>query len=183
MLLFLTAVRTDEGHALLTELYGRYRDGLFKCALHFVGREQDAEDIVHDAFCAAARYEEKLLAGTEVFRRRFLFACTRHRAMTFARKQSRLVLVDEPRFGRHESADAELPFLEDDGPLLEKAEAAVKALAPPYSDVLYLYLEGCTVLQTAQILGVKPDTVRKQLYRAKQQLRKAVLEEEGGNEI
>ncbi|MBQ2110260.1 MAG: hypothetical protein II191_00785 [Clostridia bacterium] len=56
-------VDNDDARSLLTDLYDKYRGGLFRCAYRLTGNAHDAEDIVHDAFGAAAANEKKAACG------------------------------------------------------------------------------------------------------------------------
>ncbi|MBQ1684150.1 MAG: sigma-70 family RNA polymerase sigma factor [Clostridia bacterium] len=121
--------------------------------------------------------KKKLLAGSELFRRRFLFVCARNRAIDLVKKRSRVTLVGDQQEMDLICPDEELEELLSDNAALKKAMDAVKRLVPPYSNVLYMHLAGWTVAEMADLFGMSSETVRKQLYRAKKQLREAVLNE------
>ena len=71
----------------------------------------------------------------------------------------------------------DLPIPED--PARAELLEAVMALEPKYRLTIYLYYyEGCSVKETARVMGARPSTVQTWLHRARQRLRAELTREE-----
>ena len=79
------------------------------------------------------------------------------------------------RVSLEEGRDLPVPEDPDRAELLE----AVMALEPKYRLAIYLYYyEGCSVKETAQVMGARQSTVQTWLHRARQRLRAELTQEE-----
>ena len=176
--LFLSAIDTPGGQEMLTELYMGFRQTLYRCALGILESAANAEDAVHDVFLyAAGEGADRLMRMDETERKRFLFVCTRNRALNMVKKRGKLVSLEALREDGLQIPDegsAEEPAAE--AAALEAAREELLKMDPRYSDPLFLHLEGWTNAQIAAAFGEKEETVRKRIYRGKLLLRRAVEE-------
>lgn len=148
------------------EMYKRYVRRVYATCLRIVGRPEEAEEVTQDVFLKIFR---KLEEGQGIDN---LEGWMRQVAVNLAIDQLRR---QAPEFG-------ELPYdlvdAEDEGPDEEEirytvgqVREAIKRLAPGYRVVLSLYLfEGYDMEEIAQILDLKPVSVRSQYMRAKKRL-------------
>ncbi|MBO4878746.1 MAG: sigma-70 family RNA polymerase sigma factor [Clostridia bacterium] len=176
MLIFLVLVDTEEKRKLLTELYNSYRRGLYSFANKYLNDASEAEDIVQDVFLRVAEEQiDKLMSKDETYRCRFLFICTRNRALNVLQRKSKVIPVDYltetgnvPLWSENEETLVDQICDRD---MLKKAKAAIKQLDPIYGDVLWMTMEGFSVADIAKLFGEKAETIKKRLYRGRITLR------------
>ena len=184
MLLFLTAAIPGEDLALLSGFYERFGGAMFREARRYVSCDADAEDTVHDVFSALAEsFVPALREKDDESRLRFLLVCAKNRAISFSKRQSRIVPVPSPMLSKaFVHADDELAERMDDRALVRKLLGALDGMDPLYADALFLQLEGASVKEIAGLLGEKPETIKKRLHRARKLLRGAITEQGGTEE-
>lgn len=157
----------------------RCNERLFRLARSVVGDDNDAEDVLQEAyvraFAALPGYRGESSLAT------WLAAITLNEARGRLRKRRRLVdlaLVDE-----HPRQVIGPPT--DPGPEASAARAearrllerAIDALPTEFRLVFMLReVEGCSVAETASNLAIKPGTVRTRLHRARAMMRRALEE-------
>ena len=151
----------------LEELVDRHENTLFRAALAILGDVQEAEDAVQDTFL---RYLEK----RPEFRDRehekaWLLKVTANRCKSVLRARLRHPAV--------ELLDV-YPAPDGDGSR-ELMEAILSLPANQRAAVHLHYYEGYTSEEIGAILGQRPGTVRSHLSRARDALRRYLLEEEG----
>jgi RNA polymerase sigma factor (sigma-70 family) len=145
-------------------LYRRHADELIRYATALVG-PTDAPDVVTDGVLAAFGSPGW---GSVEHRRAYLYRSVLNRALTVRRS-------DERR-QRRELAVA-LPAATPAHESSIDAHRALAQLSPQQRAVVYLtYWDDLTPMQIADLLGVGEGTVRKQLARAREQLRR-ILDE------
>lgn len=179
LMFYLSMLETDEERDFFTELYNTYRQGLYRYALKYLHNEFDAEDVVQDVFkIVIDKCVIDLMERGDDGRRRFLFMCTRNRAINYGKRWAKVVSLDEMV---ENDVDFSTDLTEEpiadiitNRDLLEKAKVAINALDPKYADVLWMHLEGYSVQDISQFFGEKYGTVKQRLYRSKQLLRVAI---------
>lgn len=184
LMFYLSMIETDEERDFFTELYEKYRQGIFRYANKYLHNDYDAEDVLHDVFCMVAnKCVKDLMERSEVGRRRFLFMCAKYRAINYGKRRSKVVSIDAML---ENNADFPADLTDDpiadiitDEDMLERGKIAINSLDKPYADVLWMSLEGYSVQDIAEFFGEKAGTIKKRLYRAKQMLRAAVGGEGG----
>ena len=151
----------------LEELVDRHEDTLFRAALAILGDVQEAEDAVQDTFL---RYLEKRpeLRDRD-HEKAWLLKVTANRCKSLLRTRKRHPAV--------ELLDI-YPVPEEEGSR-ELMEAILTLPANQRSAVHLHYYEGYTSEEIGAILGQRPGTVRSHLSRARDALRRYLLEEEG----
>lgn len=179
LMFFLSMLETDEERDFFTELYNKYRQGLYRYAYKYLHNEYDAEDIVHDVFYIVIdKCIKDLMEKNEDGWRRFLFMCTRNRAINYVKRRAKVVSLDEMVENdvdiSTDSTEDPIADIITDRDLLEKAKVAINSLGQKYADVLWMHLEGYSVQDISQFFGEKHITIKQRLYRSKQLLRVAI---------
>lgn len=143
-----------------SEVYRRHADELVRYATALVG-PADAPDVVVDAVVSAF---ESLAWPTVENQRAYLYRAVLNRSLSVRRSDARRV-ARELRVAGSESVAAGESSLD--------AQRALANLSPQQRAVVYLtYWEDLTPAQVAALLDVSEGTVRKQLARAREQLRR-----------
>ena len=151
----------------LEELVDRHEDTLFRAALAILGDVQEAEDAVQDTFLRYLEKRPELRDGGH--EKAWLLKVTANRCKSILRTRRRRPTV--------ELLDI-YPVPEEEGSR-ELMEAILTLPANQRSAVHLHYYEGYTSEEIGAILGQRPGTVRSHLSRARDALRRYLLEEEG----
>ena len=151
----------------LEELLDRHEDTLFRAALAILGDVQEAEDAVQDTFLRYLEKRPELRVGDH--EKAWLLKVTANRCKSILRTRRRRPTV--------ELLDI-YPVPEEEGSR-ELMEAILTLPANQRSAVHLHYYEGYTSEEIGAILGQRPGTVRSHLSRARDALRRYLLEEEG----
>lgn len=170
MMVYLQMLDAGGDERSFTRLYDTYRGLMFYVARQILKNDEDAEDAVHEAFCAIAKNFSKISEINCPKTRSYVVIIVERKAIDILRKRSRLsqVAFEETTYG------LPLPPPGDHG-----LADAMAALPAQYREVLLLrYEHGYAVREIAPMLGVKQDAVQKLLWRAKAALRKKLDEED-----
>ena len=151
----------------LEELVNRYENTLFRAALAILGDVQEAEDAVQDTFLRYLEKRPELRDGDH--EKAWLLKVTANRCKSILRTRRRRPTV--------ELLDI-YPVPEEEGSR-ELMEAILTLPANQRLAVHLHYYEGYTSEEIGAILGQRPGTVRSHLSRARDALRRYLLEEEG----
>ena len=149
------------------ELVDRHEDTLFRAALAILGDVQEAEDAVQDTFLRYLEKRPELRDGDH--EKAWLLKVAANRCKSILRTRRRRPTV--------ELLDI-YPVPEEEGSR-ELMEAILTLPANQRSAVHLHYYEGYTSEEIGAILGQRPGTVRSHLSRARDALRRYLLEEEG----
>jgi RNA polymerase sigma-70 factor (ECF subfamily) len=174
-------------HAALSEqtvrdLTGRHNQRLFRIARAIVGQDAEAEDVVQEAWVRA-------LSGLDGFRGDAAFATWLTR-----------ILINEA-YGRVRSRKPGVDFTPDTEPAIRARiltfpaassrpdpettvathemrvilERAIDALPEPFRTIFVArVVEEMSVEETAELFGLKPETVKTRLHRARVKLRQSI---------
>lgn len=140
-----------------------YADMVYKIAVRYTANFADAEDVFSDTFLTYFRKE--LTFDSEEHRKAWLIRVTINFAKNTYRYQKRngeldLDVADEERGFAQVEAETDL-------------RAALERMRPEYREVICLhYLQELPVKTVAEVLGRNESTVRTQLSRAREQLKK-----------
>lgn len=169
---------TDGDENDLRILLDRHREGLVLFLMGYVGNEEDAEELMMEAFAVAA-------SGTSTFSgkssfKTWLFGIARNQAKMFLRKRKGFFFsLDEVTEERHLQpvGDAAAPAMPEMDLLRQEQNrelyGALETLPPGYRQVLYLiYFEDMDADEAALVMGKS----RKQVYNLTQRGRKALKE-------
>lgn len=151
----------------LEELVDRHETALFRAALAILGDVQEAEDAVQDTFLRYLEKRPELRDGDH--EKAWLLKVTANRCKSILRTRRRRPTV--------ELLDI-YPVPEEEGSR-ELMEAILTLPANQRSAVHLHYYEGYTSEEIGAILGQRPGTVRSHLSRAREALRRYLLEETG----
>ena len=150
------------------QVYQMYKDMLYNVSLRIIKNQQDAQDMVHDAFIKAfqniAKLENDLNLGPWL--KRIVVNCS----LDFLRKQKKLGWLQESYELQEEEEQTEM--FEDHSLKIEDVKKAINALKDKYRIIIVLYLiEDYSHREIAEQLGLKESTVRNQYIRGKRLLR------------
>ncbi len=149
------------------KLYKLYAKAMFNAAFRIVGREEDAEDVLQDAFVSAFRNLDAY-RGDATFGA-WLKRIVVNKAISFLKKHRHDFMPDDEHWDIAETGPDEDAI---DDLTVERVRNAIQELPDGYRTVLSLYLlEGYDHQEIAGILGISESTSKSQLNRAKAKLR------------
>jgi len=178
--------RAQEGDvAAFRQLVERHQRRAFAIALSLVRDENDARELVQDAFLRVYRGLNNFQGGSSFFT--WLYRIITNLSIDLIRKPGRqLVDIDEARFESDESQEAEFPLLsrvDGSDPLdvvrrreiAGRLQAALDALPPYHRGVIVMReIEGLSYEEMATAMGVSKGTIMSRLFHARQKLQKAL---------
>lgn len=150
-------------------LYELYSKRLYIACYRIIGNATEAEEATQDAFL-------KIFSRIDQYDREKNFEVWMHRiavntAIDYVRRQTSL--TEELKENQTEFAEEEQSTEKETETALSvaKVKEGIQRLAPGYRLILTLYLfEGYDMEEIAQILQVKPTTIRTQYMRGKNKL-------------
>ena len=150
------------------ELYHTYADAMYNVAYRLVNNDEDARDVLQQAFIDVFRslehYKFKSTPGAWIKR------IVINRSLTFIKKKNKVQIVEFEDY-HEETADGELDSYENFQ--VEEVKRAIADLPEGYRTVLNLYLvEGYDHKEIGEILSVSEATSKSQYSRAKKKLRR-----------
>jgi len=155
----------------------RYNQRLYRLARGIVGRAGEAEDVVQEAYVRAFGRLETFRGDSALST--WLSRIVINEALGRLRKQKR-----EGKVTDLETVQAEIiqfPGNAGDDPERTMAQRQILHLVEEATDKLPMafrsvfvarVIEGLSMEETAELLGIKPETVKTRLYRARQMVRK-----------
>ena len=164
--------------AAFGRLVQRYQDRLFNTMVHVVSGDEDARDVVQDAFVQAFvkldTFQHTSAFYTWLYRIAFNVAAShrRRRRPSLSVEETREQAGREPvdgHIGPEERAEQE--------ERCRQVRQAIAALSEDHREVLVLReIDGCCYETIAEILELPVGTVRSRLHRARLQLREQLKE-------
>jgi RNA polymerase sigma-70 factor (ECF subfamily) len=168
-------------------LVERHQRRAFAIALALVRDENDARELVQDAFLRVYKGLNSFQGGSSFFT--WLYRIITNLSIDLIRKPGRqLVDIDESRFESDEGAEAEFPLLSrvdgsDPADVVRRREIAARlqvaldALPPYHRGVIVMReIEGLSYEEMAQAMGVSKGTIMSRLFHARQKLQKALAD-------
>ncbi len=150
------------------ELYRKYNRAMYNTAWRIVRDDQEAEDILQEAFINAFQYLHTF-QGTSTFGA-WLKRIVVNKSLNILQK-NRLPL-DNLNDEEHDVPQEEEESIYVDQDELERVRNAIEDLPDGYRVILSLYLlEGYDHLEISEILGISVGTSKSQYNRAKKKLR------------
>lgn len=171
----------DDAGAAVTRLLADYGDRLYGLALRLCGGREEAEDLVQEVFLQAYRKWHTFEGRSEPSS--WLFTIARHACQRMHRRRAGEPQALEPLDELLPGRSPTVADLDAAGPhrdrLRSEAEATVeRALATlPLDFRLPLVLTDVaelSIAETAEVLGLKPNTVKTRVHRARLKLRQAL---------
>jgi RNA polymerase sigma-70 factor, ECF subfamily len=155
--------------AAFDEVYARYHARIFRFLLRLAGQREVAEDLFQETWVSVARHADRLVEDTDLAA--WLFTVARNRHTSFRRWS----VLDWMNTGTlsSEPHDEAVPAdrradARETAALLERALAE---LPSAHREVLLLVaVEGLEQQQVAEVLGIRHDTLRQRLSRARAEL-------------
>jgi len=173
--------------AAFRALVERHQRRAFAIALALVRDENDARELVQDAFLRAYKGINSFQGGSSFFT--WLYRIITNLSIDLIRKPGRqLADIDEGRFESDESQEAEFPLLSRvDGAdpvdvvrrreIASRLQTALDALPPYHSGVIVMReIEGLSYEEMAVAMGVSKGTIMSRLFHARQKLQKALAD-------
>lgn len=158
------------------EYYFReYHSLIFRIAFTELKSHADAEDVVQEVFFRILRYHPEF-ESTE-HEKAWMIRSTINRCKDFLKNKWNNSTVGLDRLPEGERAYLHLPYVQEDGTLW-----AVLELTERYRQPLYLfYYEDYSIKEIAQILGLPENTVKTNLRRGREAVRKLLESQENVN--
>jgi RNA polymerase sigma-70 factor, ECF subfamily len=176
--------RVREGEAALFEvLMRRYNQRLYRAARSIVKDEDEAEDVMQQAYVNAFQHLDQF-AGRASFAT-WLTRIAVHEALARRRRRGRAVEIeamqsDDGEAGALTSTDPDPEEQALTGELRRTLEAALDCLSPMYRVVFVLReVEGLGTAETASCLETSEDVVKTRLHRARALLQRELLARAG----
>ncbi len=169
-------LENDEDREKFRELHLKYRDKMFHVAKGILHEDSLAEDAVQDAFFRVVKTYPKLLRMSDKGARLYLIIAVRHSAIRIRDKNKHEVAVEEVYDVSPEMVNVEREVeSRDEG---ERMMECIRSLDPKYADVLILqYYYDMSAEEIARVLGITSDNVRTRAHRAREMLKKKIIEE------
>ena len=152
----------------------RHLDAAYNLARWLTRNDQEAQDVVQEAFLRALRFYESFRGGDarswvlKIVRNTFYTSLRKHRAGVSAAEFDENLLGPDP----HARSPEEALLRDSNSELLRKA---LDELPPKFREVLVLReLEEMSYKEISQITGLPPGTVMSSLSRARGRLRLAL---------
>lgn len=164
--------------AAFGQLVQKYQDRLYNTVVHVVGSEEDARDVVQEAFVQAFVKLETFQHASAFYT--WLYRIAFNVAVSLGRKKRPKISVEQTREATgQEPVDGQA----DPSQQAEQTERcrqvreALAALPEEYRSILILReIDGCCYETIAEILDVPIGTVRSRLHRARLELRDQLKE-------
>jgi RNA polymerase sigma-70 factor (ECF subfamily) len=151
-------------------LYQNYAASLYAVALRYTKSEEDAQDVLHDAFL-------RILNSLELFEGKcmlytWLARIVINHALTMQKKQSKVVMED---YSDYEEKIADEPISDSEKLTHQVLLDFIRELTPRQQAVFNLCeMEGYSYKEAVKMLKISESRCRKLLYSAKDILRKKV---------
>lgn len=169
---YLSLIETEADKSLFERVYEAHRQNMFKYAMKFLHDEGNAEDVVHEVFLAIVKSGVGKIRGVDEEGNLWVYLATavRNQCITFMKKQRNVQLIEpgvNEFFGSLHTGDSTAQDAS-----YASLVRTIRELDPIYADVLYYDLVQEMPSDTiANLLGLKPATVRKRISRGKELLR------------
>ncbi|MER8601533.1 RNA polymerase sigma factor [Mesorhizobium sp. M1339] len=155
---------------------------LYRIARGVVRNDSEAEDIVQEAYVSAFAHLESFRGDASLAT--WLSRIVINEALGRLRKRRRMVAMPENpqaeiiRFPLNPSDDPERTMAQRQ--ILELVERATDSLPDVYRMVFVArVIKGLSIEETAELLGVRPETIKTRLHRARALVRKALDDQIG----
>lgn len=173
-------VRAQAGDAAaFTELVERYERKIFRLAKHITQSDEDAEDVLQEAFLKAYEHLGEFQGNSKFYTWIVRIAVNQALMKLRKRKSDRTVPLDEPVDTGEDVMVREIAVWDDDpeqrysqDELGQILDDAVQSLKPAFRTVFVLRdIEELSTEETADALGISVPAVKSRLLRARLQLR------------
>src|SRR5580704_18054006 len=165
--------------AAFTELVNRYERKIYRLAKHITQNDEDAEDVLQDAFLKAYEHLDTFKGDSKFYTWIVRIAVNEALMRLRKRRSDRTVPLDEPVDTGEEMVAREIAVWEDNPEqrysreeMHDILEQAVETLKPDFRTVFVLRdIEELSTEDTAEALGISIPAVKSRLLRARLALR------------
>ncbi len=154
-------------------LFRKYYEPLYRFSTRFVRDPQTAESLVQDVFVRLWEIRKDWHVRSSV--KAYLFTAVRNRSLNHLKREKTLVPVDESlNLLKEESASPEEAFIDDE--ITKSVHRAIDRL-PNRCRLIYRMnrYDGYKYSEIAEMLGISTNTVKTQMRRALQLLKKHLV--------
>ncbi len=154
------------------KLYSLYSKSMFNAANRIVGNEDDAEDVLQEAFISAFRNLDSY-RGDATFGS-WLKRIVVNKAINILKRKKMELMPEDEHFdvAAPEEEEVYMPNL-----TVDRVKKAIETLPDGYRSVLSLYLlEGYDHQEIAEIMGISESTSKSQLNRSKKKLKELLTQ-------
>ncbi len=164
----------------LGELYERHKAKVYRTATAITHDERMAEDVLQEVFLRVNRYADSF-DETQPFEP-WLYRITVNLSYSWINKAKRWVNFFQDAVERLKAPSRRDPErVTESREQREVLRRAIDGLPDSHRVVVILfYLEGLSVSEVAYAVGVPEGTVKSRLYYAREKLKEAIAEEQGG---
>ncbi len=169
------------------QLVERHQRRAFAVALSLVRDDNDAREVVQDAFLRAFKSLPSFQGSSSFFT--WLYRIITNLSIDLMRKPGRQTAdFDENRLASEDGAEADFPFLSRHegadpldvvrrGEIAVRLQSALDALPSYHRAVIVLReVEGLSYEEMAQAMGVSKGTIMSRLFHARQKLQRALVD-------
>ncbi len=157
----------DEERAYFSAAWDKYADAVFRLGMVWLNNRADAEDMTADLFVKLMQRPRPAFESDE-HEKAFFIRSAINLCKDSLRKRKRRRAEENEGLKEYASSAEEIGLAEE-----------ILALPPRYRAVIYLhYCQGYKTAEVAKMLGLREGTVRSQLARGRENLRRRL--EEGG---
>lgn len=150
------------------EIIEKYADMVYRLAMVECKNKADADDIFQEVFIRLVKYLYKLKSEEHIkaWLIRVTLNCAKKHFTSYWKKNVTSI-EDENRMEEGKTDQYEIET--EDSPVYE----AVRELPPKYKEIVHLfYFEELSILEISKILEKKESTIKSQLFRARELLKK-----------
>ncbi|MBQ9925965.1 MAG: sigma-70 family RNA polymerase sigma factor [Clostridia bacterium] len=163
MLVYLSMIEGDRRRERFASIYDQYKNLMFYAANRILQNEQDAEDVVHEAFLVVIDRLDDLWESHGPHIKAFVLAITEHKAVDLWRRRR--------HFGEQVAFEEAHHAPARSGEAVGLNEAIACLPADDRALILMRYEMGFTTREIARMLGKKEGAVARAITRAKDRLR------------
>ena len=162
-----------------TELVEKYERKIFRLAKHITGNDEDAEDVLQEAFLKAYSHLDTFQGQSKFYTWVVRIAVNEALMKLRKRKSDKTVSLDEPADTGEDTVIREVAVWEDNPEqkysreeIRKILDTAIESLKPAFRTVFVLRdIEELSTEETAEALGLSIPAVKSRLLRARLQLR------------
>ncbi len=180
--------------AAFSELVGRYERKIYRLAKNITRNDEDAEDVLQDAFLKAYEHLSSFQGNSKFYTWLVRIAVNEALMKLRKRKSDRTVPLDEPVELGDDVVTREIAVWDDNPEQRYSREemqgilnTAVDSLKPDFRTVFVLRdIEELSTEETADVLGISVPAVKSRLLRARLALREKLtrlFKRQGGNAL
>jgi len=160
------------------ELVERYKGMIFTMIHRILGQPGEAEDVAQDVFIRAYKALPKFRREAKFST--WLYTICHNLCITEAKKRRR----ERDLLTRMESCGSSVEAVHERREIQEKVRALISELPPVYSSAITLrHIHGLSYQEISEILGQPLGTTKSTILRAREQLKRLVLERIGWDVI